>query len=305
MEYVISSKASIEASVVLKLIQHCEDVEGWTTGHLVGLETPESVVISNSFALPSGPSVTIEDVQQYNAQALQQFKELGFENSLLGWYQKVEHGCFYDINTIEYQFSMQSESPSAVMVVFDARAKARGDFPLTCYRLSKEFLEFYQSGNYSVHCSKALQVFPQTIFVQLRLDLEETLLSSAFKTIYGPQPFELQGLQNPLASVEEDLTMVSELVKESLAKQQEFLQYIGEVKKQKQQQKQFEQQRHTENQLRKRQGLAQIPLLEGSGSLYRPIPQPSRLDYLLINGQMLQLAHSVAAQVEKTAQQTH
>ena len=99
--------------------------------------------------------------------------------------------------------------------------------------------------------------------------------------------------------------MVSELVKESLAKQQEFLQYIGEVKKQKQQQKQFEQQRHTENQLRKRQGLAQIPLLEGSGSLYRPIPQPSRLDYLLINGQMLQLAHSVAAQVEKTAQQTH
>lgn len=286
----------LENTVALKLIQHCAEADGWTLGHLVGLETEGSFEVTDSFALP--PGQTPAELESYNMMMLQRLKELGFEHTLLGWYQKVNESCFFDVNSVEYSFSIQSEIPSAVMIVYDPRQEKKGGFPLAAYRLSEEFIEFYQLGEHTIQKSAELNLTFANVFHPVGLSITSTLIADAFLSFYGPEEQEITELDNPLMYIDKELALVNTLTNEFYAKQREINEHVKAVKTQTEQQLEFEAKRQSENRLRKVKGLVLLPLMEGAGALYRPIPQPSRAESLLLSAQLYTLLRTALANIE-------
>jgi len=56
----------LEGTVLLNLIQHCQDTDSTAIGQLIGLESANSIEVTNCFPLPSGATIGAEDIEEYS-----------------------------------------------------------------------------------------------------------------------------------------------------------------------------------------------------------------------------------------------
>ncbi|CAG9324104.1 unnamed protein product [Blepharisma stoltei] len=276
----------LEGTVLLKVIQHCQDTDATAIGQLIGLESSNSLEVTNCFPLPSNSSIGPQELEDYSRIMCKQLKDLYFENSVIGWYQRSDEGEFLDISSIEYQYNMQIEIPNAVMVVYDPVLLVSGGFPLKAYRLTQEFLDFFSDEEFTTQRAASLGVNSKTVFTEIPLRIENSMVTNAFLAQYAPDPYEVTDKDCFEPFIKKHLEAIEQGLDELLERQQKLYGYTKAVQKQKQQQKFHEAQREAENKKREERGEPLLDLTEGTGSLYRPIQPPSRLESLLVSQQL-------------------
>lgn len=280
----------LEGTVLLKLIQHCQDTDTTAIGQLIGLESANSLEITNCFALPSaGP----QNLENYSHRFREQLKELYFENSVIGWYQRSDEGAFLDISSIEYQYNMQTEIPNAVMVVYDPVVNVAGGFPLKAYRLTDEFLDFFSEEEFTTHRAAACKVNSKKVFAEIPIEIENSMVTNAFLSQFAPDPFEVSDKDTFEPFIKKHLEALTQGLDELIERQQKLCGYARSVQKQKTQQKTHEVQRAVDNKKREDKNEPVLEMTDGTGSLYRPIPPPSRLESLLISQQLNNLSEEL------------
>ncbi|CAG9313034.1 unnamed protein product [Blepharisma stoltei] len=283
----------LEGTVLLKLIQHCQDTDSTAIGQLIGLESSNSLEVTNCFSLPSNSSIGPQELEEYSKKMCEQLKDLFFENSVIGWYQRSDEGAFLDISSIEYQYNMQIEIPNAVMVVYDPVIFVSGGFPLKAYRLTQEFLDFFSEEEFTTQRAAALKVDSTKVFSEIPLRIENSMLTNAFLAQYAPDPYEVADKDCYEPFIKKHLEALYQGLDELVERQQKQYGYAKAVQRQKQQQKAHEAQRAAENKKREERGEPLLELTEGTGSLYRMIPPPSRLESLLVSQQLNSLSEEL------------
>jgi len=280
-----TQEVQIEGTAIIKILQHLEENEEFTTGHLLGLETQELIKITNSFPIPESARTPAE-VENFNKEMCLLFKDLGFESTVFGWYQKPEEGTFFDINSVEYQFYMQKEFSNALMLLLDPA----GEFPFRAFRLSSQFMDFFESEEFTIQKARDSALNCQKLFEEVPFSVVNTNLSNAFIAQYAPDTEEVPSQDSFKNYLEENLEGMQEGLEELIDRVRSLDSHVDLIQKQKQQIAEFEVKRAEENKERVARGERPLDQLEGSGSLYRVMPQPSRLDSLLIQQQLYNLS---------------
>ena len=269
---------TLDSTVVLQVVQHCQDSTENCFGKLIGYESENRLVVVNSFALPGD----LTESEEYTTQKLKYFQDLKFESIVLGWYQKAGEGAFLDINSIEFQYNLQVDFPASVMLVYNPIKSLIGQFPLAAYRLSEEFMNFFSDEEFTTKKAADLRLDSGNVFLQLSIEVESSQLVEGFMAQFGYGTEETEDSEGLRMFLERHLEGVNYGIDDLTDKEQKLFSYVKAIQKQKSQQKTFEQKRAEENRARAERGELPLDITEGAGSIYRTIPQPSRLESLLI-----------------------
>lgn len=282
--------ATLDSTVVLQIVQHCQDSTDNCFGKLIGYESENKLVVVNSFALPSD----LAESDEYTGQRLKYFQDIKFESFVLGWYQKAGEGTFLDLTSIEFQYNLQVDFPKSVMLVYNPIKSQIGEFPLTAYNLSDEFMTFFADEEFTMRRAADLKLTAKNVFIEVPVEVYSTPLVNGFMAQFAYGTEETEDSEGLRMFLERHLEGINYGMEDFIDKEQKLFSHIKAVQKQKSQQKNFELKRIEENKMRHERGEALLDLHEGSGSLFRPIPQPSRLESLLIS----QLLNNFTSEVD-------
>ncbi|OMJ74613.1 hypothetical protein SteCoe_26433 [Stentor coeruleus] len=172
---------TLDSTVVLQVIQHCQDTNDGCNGKLIGYESEASLVVVNSFAIPSD----LTESDEYTTQRLKYFQDLKFESFILGWYTKSTETSFLDINTIEFQYNMQCDFQKAIMLVYNPTKALQGEFPLSAYCLTEAFMNFFADEDLVAKKMVDLNFTAKNVFVKLPVEVKNSPLVEGFLAQYG------------------------------------------------------------------------------------------------------------------------
>jgi translation initiation factor 3 subunit H len=230
----------LDSLVLLKIIQHCEESDGPAVGHLIGHDLGDKIDITYSFALPSRPTDSNITLEKYPKKILKRLEKCQLENSQVGWYQRAEQGLSLDINSAEYQYNFQKEFFNAVMIVYDPLLEASSSHPLKAYRLSQEFIEFYESEDYTQAGAVDAGLDSTKIFNEIPVEVQNSVLTRAFLAEFGPDQFTAPKLSVYEDALQKNLSTLNECVEELNDKNNKMISYVKSLQKQKVLKRQFE-----------------------------------------------------------------
>lgn len=171
----------LDSTVVLQIIQHCQDSNEFTCGKLIGYETEGKLVVVNSFAIPSG----LEDSDEYTTQRLKYLQDLKFESFVLGWYLKLGDGEALDITSLEHQFNLQCEFPKSIMLVYHTGKVPAGELPISAYTFTDEFFNFFSEEDFGSKKNVEIGIGAKGVFQRLDVKLEVSELIEGFLAQYA------------------------------------------------------------------------------------------------------------------------
>jgi hypothetical protein len=173
----------LDSTVVLQIIQHCQDSNDFTCGKLIGYESEGKLIVVNSFAIPSD----LADSDEFTAQRLKYFQDLKFESFVLGWYLKVAEGENLDLTSLEHQYNLQCEFPRSVMLVYHAGKTIAAELPFTAYTLTEAFMNFFSEDDYSNRKNVEIGLTVSSVFQKMQVKLEVSELVEGFLAQYSEQ----------------------------------------------------------------------------------------------------------------------
>jgi len=269
-------EVEITGLVALQIIQHCRQYfPTKVTGHLRGLYLGGKLEITNSFMIPV---TTIEDDKEgdpnYEQKMEEVLGEIQVDNISVGWYMSTflnQHldlpdSRFTDIPffvSTHYQY-WQADRPNSVVILYDHLASLNGNLGLKALRLTKTFMDMYQSKEQSFTRDKLIEnnFSFNNIFEELpiRVTIEglqttllyfletEDVLSNSFKSLdLGADDFLQKNLEVMLACIS-DLQI----------RQNTYQTWQKGVSRLEQQQETFLQKRKAENVSREVKGLPKL-----------------------------------------------
>lgn len=142
------------AEALLRITLHCEEAPGSAIGHLIGVSQQNEIQIFFSYPFSDIASYSRVSPEQNLKEMLRYFEGSHFEKTEVGWYYKPESENFIDEGSINKLYQMQSNLPSATMVIFNPTLNKKGELPIKCYQLTQEFMQYYQSKNYTISQAK-------------------------------------------------------------------------------------------------------------------------------------------------------
>jgi translation initiation factor 3 subunit H len=286
--------------VVLKIIKHCkENLPELVTGQLLGLDVESTLEVTDCFPFPTRIRDENEDQAdenvggaEYQIEMMRCLREVNVDNNTVGWYSSTYMGAFLNELTIETQYNYQERIQKSVVVIYDPLKTSQGALSLKAYRLTQAFMQLYRSQTFTKESLNRANVSSHDIFEEVPIRIHNSLLSSAFlyelqETGAAEADFEKLDLStNPF--LEKSLEFLVECLDDLSAEQGKFQFFQRNLQRQSIQQNQWLQKRRAENAARKLSGEPLLPE-EEDGSvnpIFKAIPEPSRLESLLITNQI-------------------
>jgi len=277
----------ITGLVVLQIIQHCRQYfPTRVSGQLLGLGIDGKLEITTSFMVPLWGEEDKED-PEYEVKMLQALREIQLDQIPLGWYTSTFLNQHLDLPDsriqdvmpfhVSTQFSWQSGLfPNSVVLIYDHLASLNGNLGLKALRLTKTFMEMYQTKEQSFSREKLSEnnfsfnnIFEE---IPIRVTLSglqscllyilesDDTLNSQFKSLdLGADDFLQKNLEVLLSCIS-DLQL----------RQNTYQTWVKGVTRNEIQQQQFLQKRRTDNAIRA--GKGQPPLSENIKDLEIEVP---------------------------------
>jgi translation initiation factor 3 subunit H len=107
-------------------------------------------------------------------------REVNVDNNTVGWYQTVTLSSFFNLTTIETQFSYQEAISTSVFIVYDANLSFYNGIHLRAYRLSDKFMKAFKSGSFILKAIQENGVTPESIFEEVPVVIKNSALTKAF-----------------------------------------------------------------------------------------------------------------------------
>jgi len=274
----------IDGLVILKIIKHCQDhLPDCVTGQLLGLDVDTTLEVTNCFPFPA----RIDDQEEENDEAGAEYqrdmmrclREVNVDNNTVGWYTATYLGSFLSEAMIETQYNYQATIKKCVVLVFDPLKTSQGLLSLEAYRLTQPFMELYKSQATKTFTKESFEEAGLTfndIFEQIPIKIHNSYLINALlydmkDTDATSATFERLNLSsNPF--LEKNLEFINECLDDLSTEQTKYQLYLRNVQRQ----------MHAYMQKKKAEGEDE----EDIAQQFKSIPQPNRLESLLITNQI-------------------
>ncbi|XP_068666745.1 eukaryotic translation initiation factor 3 subunit H-like [Aristolochia californica] len=291
----------IEGLVILKIIKHCKEFsQALVTGQLLGLDVGSVLEVTNCFPFPiREEDEEIEaDGANYQLEMMRCLREVNVDNNTVGWYQSTILGSFQTVELIETFMNYQENIRRCVCIIYDPSKSNQGVLALKALKLSDSFMEFYRTTNFTGEKLREKKLAWVDIFEEIPIKVSNSALISAFMTeLEAETPVaqcdydRLQLSTDPF--MERNVEFLTECMDDLSFEQQKFQYYYRNLSRQQAQQQAWLQKRRAENMARKAAG--EEPLLEEdpSNPIFKPIPEPSRLDSFLITNQIANYCNQI------------
>ncbi|KAG8179752.1 hypothetical protein JTE90_025084 [Oedothorax gibbosus] len=283
----------IDGLVVLKIIKHCHEegagVSDVAQGVLLGLGVDNRLEITNCFPYPRHTDEEDFDEMEYQMEMMRHLRHVNVDHLHVGWYQSTHFGSFYNKPLLESQFNYQSSIEESVVLIYDPMRTSRGFLSLRAYRLSNTAMKLYKEGEFTLDMLKNLHVSYSKMFEEIEVIIRNSHLVNLLMceiADWMPENESNQFLDMGTASVlEKSLQAMMECVDTISQETNKLTNHQRQVIKQQQAKNQYIQKRAAENSARAAKGEAVLPD-DDINKLFKAIPPPSRLDALLVSGQI-------------------
>ncbi|CAI5465366.1 unnamed protein product [Closterium sp. Yama58-4] len=290
----------IDGLVAMKIDKHCSDwAPQLVTGLLLGLDIGSTLEVTNCFPFPSRGGEEEEEEEadgaMYQLEMMRCLREVNVDNNTVGWYQSTTLGSFQTADMIETFASYRENIKRCVCLVYDPdRAAARGTVALKALTLKAPFLEMFKAGALTGDKLRESETSWAGIFEEIPVKMaNSTLVSTLIATLHPPAAdaapsrtdFDRLLLgTNPF--LETNLGCLADCMDDLSAEQQRFQYHYRSVQRQQQQQLAWVQKRRSDNALRRAAGEEPLPEEDPTNPIFKPIPEPSRIDMLLTTNQI-------------------
>uniref|UniRef100_A0A7S3CUW3 Eukaryotic translation initiation factor 3 subunit H n=1 Tax=Palpitomonas bilix TaxID=652834 RepID=A0A7S3CUW3_9EUKA len=292
-EVPIVTSVTLDGIALMKILSHAKEAtpSNPVTGGLLGLDEKHVLQVTNCFPFPNRDIGEDEDGADYQMDMMRLLREVNVDNNTVGWYQTAFMGSFISESLIETQFSYQENLTNSVCIIFDPMRSACGDLSIRAFRLTDSFMALYKSGEFTLSKIQELNVKHSDIFTELPIRISNPCLTRALiaELAAGEDPrFEADGLKvNTSKYVERTLGNLCDAMDEYEGETRKFRQWAHNTQKQQARQTQYLEERKAKDAIRKQQGLEPLPEEDTSlNPIFKPVPEPKRLDSLLLTGQM-------------------
>ncbi|KAH7670407.1 translation initiation factor 3 subunit H protein [Dioscorea alata] len=291
----------MEGLAVLKIIKHCKEFSpALVTGQLLGLDVGSVLEVTNCFPFPiREDDEEIEaDGANYQLEMMRCLREVNVDNNTVGWYQSTLMGLYQTVELIETFMNYQENIRRCVCIIYDPSKSNQGVLALKALKLSDSFMELYRNNEFNGDKLREKKVTWVDIFEEIPIKVSNSALISAFMTELEPDSpvaqCDFDRLQLSTSSfMERNLEFMIECMEDLSAEQNRFQYYYRNVSRQQAQQQAWLQKRRTENIARKAAGEELLPEEDPSNPIFKPIPEPSRLDSYLINNQIANYCNQI------------
>jgi len=297
------AKVQLEGHVVLKIVKHCQEcAPDLVTGQLLGLDVGSTLEVTDAFPFPSrGDEDSGADVgAEYQLNMMRCLREVNADNNTVGWYQSTVMGSFQSLDLIETFISYQDSIKRCIAITVDPHAYASGSPALKAIKLRDGFMELYKSKGaqgLTAEKLKAANIGWADAFEEIPVSVQNSALVSALMAQVAPAgtgtgegDYQRLGLAMAPA-LGRTAEYMSDAIDELQAEAAKVSFYHRSAARQQQQQAAFVQKRRQENAARR--AANEEPLPEEEPGMFKPIPEPSQLDNLLLSNQMAAYADAV------------
>ncbi|KAG6541880.1 hypothetical protein Mapa_016708 [Marchantia paleacea] len=285
----------IDGLVVLKIVKHCKEcMPALVTGQLLGLDIGSILEVTNCFPFPSRGGEEEDEVEadgaNYQLEMMRCLREVNVDNNTVGWYQSTYMGSYQTVELIETFLNYQNIK-RCVCIIYDPLRSSQGIVALKALRLTDAFMELYRTENFKGEKLREKNMTWTDIFEEIPVKISNSSLVSAVMTeLETDAPatqcdFDRLVLStNPF--MEKNLEFLIECMDDLGMEQQKFQYYYRNLSRQQGQQQAWLQKRRAENMARRASGEEPLPEEDSNNPLFKPIPEPSRLDSYLITNQV-------------------
>lgn len=292
----------IDGLVVMKLIKHCHEVDlanqGIAQGALLGLVTETRLEITHCFPFPANVDESVDD-EDFQLAMMRRLRMVNVDHLHVGWYQSAQFGNFLSPQLLESHFAYQTSIEESVCLIFDTTKTQKGFLALNAYRLTPEAIALYKKGDFAPEVIKDLKITHDRLFTEVPIVIKNShlvneLLLEISEQIpveagAGASPFLDLGSRSVLEiQLKSLMDNVDELNQESI----KFNKYQNMAVRQCQEKTRWLQKRQQENSARLSRGEEPLPD-EDVNKQFKPSPAPSRLNALVLAGQINSTAHEV------------
>jgi len=243
-------------------------------------------------------AVEQDDGADYQIAMMRCLREVNVDNNTVGWYQSTYLGSFLNETMIETQFTYQDNIKNGVCLVYDPLKTQQGGLSFRAIRLTTSFMELYRSGNFSAESIAKADLTAVDIFQEVPIQFHNTALIRALLHDYDMGnklncDFERLNLTtNPF--LEKNLEFLIDCIDELAVELNKFQYHQRSVQRIRQQQEAYLAKKRQENQARRLHGQEPMPDEDTSNNpLFKPIPEQSRLESLLITNQVHQYCQQI------------
>jgi len=221
-------------------------------------------------------------------------REVNVDNNTVGWYQSTYFSSFIDDACIETQFNYQENIKNCVVIIYDPSRTRTTGLALRAFRLTDGFMALYKEGKFTFDSLATAHMADTDVFQELRLQVRNSHLSTALllelqdECNINAKATDFSRLElhtNPF--LEKQMQLLIESVDDLQQESNKLQHFDRNLQRQKGAQQQYLTKKTAEAKARQLRGEEPLPEEDLSNNpLFKPIPQPSRLESLLIANQM-------------------
>lgn len=303
----------LEGHVVLKIIKHCREfMPALVTGQLLGLDVGQTLEVTDSFPFPSRGPADEEDGEgegaNYQLDMMRCLREVNVDNNTVGWYQSTVMGSYQTLELIDTFINYQESIKRCICIIFDPQQAAAGALGLKAVRLREAFMDVYKAGSLTSDKLKTASISSSDIFEEIPVVVNQSALSKAVIACLEPEAASRQASCERLSlgstsGLERSLAFLNDCLEDVMTEQQKVTFYHRNFARQQQQLAQWQQKRRQENAARRAAG--EDPLPEEDPLQFKPIPEPSPLDGMLITNQISKLCEQLHASSSQSLQKLY
>jgi translation initiation factor 3 subunit H len=298
------TEVHIDGLALLKIVKHCNDnLPNMVSGSLLGLDVNGILEVTYSLPLPSpkvDSSAEIDDEEQ-QIEVMRLLRDVDVDNNCVGWYQSMYFGTLSTPEIVGYQYGYQSSeelSDNSVVILYDPLRSKRGGLVLKAFRLSDEYIRNRKNKlNSFIRPKNILQELPVKItnsghlsaFVRCLQDSHSDDLSSEFESL---------SMANSENTLERHMELLNSCIDELAQEQQRFQQYSKLISKARNEQIKLLKKKTEENAELIESGEAPVKLTLESIGGKTTTEAPSRIEPLLLMGQVNRYCQQVNEHVE-------
>ncbi|OBZ80000.1 Eukaryotic translation initiation factor 3 subunit H [Grifola frondosa] len=307
----------LDGLVVSKIIKQSRESSSSTHGLLLGLDIDGTLEVSNSFPLPHHSSddddKSAKGIARYQGAMLRSLKEVQADDSVIGFYQSMTLGSFFNQTLVETQAIHQEKlRHGGIIIVHDISQTARGNASFRAFRLTKAFLDAYKRNNFSTTSLINHRLTFSSILEEVPLKIRTSALLSSFLGSLSEQSVSAVAQTNPAmttssvaippsyatlnlgtANVARNLELIIEAVDQHKTEEGNLAYLQRQIAREKARADGYVAKRKEENAARVAQGLAPLPE-EDVSRLFKIPAEPSRLESMLQLGRIDAYAKSLA-----------
>ncbi|KAH9847347.1 hypothetical protein C2E23DRAFT_848748 [Lenzites betulinus] len=180
------TSVQLDAMAVSKIVKHAKEAPGSSAhGLLLGLDLDGTLEVSNSFPLPHHSNdeddKSAKSISRYQSAMLRSLKEVQADDSVIGFYQGMTLGSFFNQTLVETQAIHQERlRHGGIIIVHDISQTARGNASFRAFRLTRAFLDAYKRNNFSSTSLIDHRLTFSSILEEVPLKIRTNALLSSF-----------------------------------------------------------------------------------------------------------------------------